>query len=211
MRVRYDKNANKKLDENNLYIENSKEKIGKWKNEFENKKNPIYLEIGMGKGDFIVGMAKAFPNVNFIGMERNLTVLAKAAKKVKDEGLTNVRLISNDAEELEEIFKKGEIDKIYLNFSDPWPKKKHAKRRLTYSKFLDMYDVILKKDGVIEFKTDNQGLFEFTIMEIANTNRKIEYVSLDLHNTDELNIMTEYEYKFSQKGNRIYKMIWNHK
>ena len=208
MRVRFDKNADKTLEENNKYIIEPLSKIGKWKEEFNNE-NPLHLEIGMGKGNFIINMAKAFPNINFIGMERNKTILAKAIKKIEKEGINNIRVMSSDAQQLKEIFNAKELDKIYLNFSDPWPKSKHYKRRLTYRDYLDLYDYVLKDNSIIEFKTDNQILFEFTIMEICNTQRKMEYISLDLHNTDEFNIMTEYEEKFSNKGNRIYKLIWN--
>lgn len=207
MRVRYNKNAEKILNENNTCVNNAVDLKGKWKKEFAND-NPIYLEIGMGKGNFIINMAKAFPNVNFIGLERNRTILVKALKKIQEENIANIRIISNDAQKLLDIFKKGELDKIFLNFSDPWPKNKHFKRRLTYRSFLDLYDIILKKDSVIEFKTDNQILFEFTIMEICNTRHDMKSISLDLHKTDEFNIMTEYEEKFSKKGNRIYKLVW---
>jgi len=207
MRVRYNKNAEKILNENNTCVNNAVDLKGKWKKEFANS-NPIYLEIGMGKGNFIINMAKAFPNINFIGLERNKTILVKALKKIQEDNIVNIRIISNDAQKLLDIFKKGELDKIFLNFSDPWPKNKHFKRRLTYSSFLDLYDIILKKDSVIEFKTDNQNLFEFTIMEICNTKHEMKSISLDLHKTDEFNIMTEYEEKFSKKGNRIYKLVW---
>ena len=210
MRVRFDKNADKTLEENEKYIIEPLNKIGKWKEEFNNE-NPLHLEIGMGKGNFIINMAKAFPNINFIGMERNKTILAKAVKKIEKEGINNIRVMSSDAQQLKEIFENKELDKIYLNFSDPWPKSKHYKRRLTYKDYLDLYDYVLKDNSIIEFKTDNQILFEFTIMEICNTQRKMEYISLDLHNTDQFNIMTEYEEKFSKKGNRIYKLIWNKK
>jgi len=207
MRVRYNKNAEKILNENNTCVNNAVDLKGKWKKEFAND-NPIYLEIGMGKGNFIINMAKAFPNVNFIGLERNRTILVKALKKIQEENIANIRIISNDAQKLLDIFKKSELDKIFLNFSDPWPKNKHLKRRLTYRTFLNLYDIILKKDSVIEFKTDNQILFEFTIMEICNTRHDMKSISLDLHKTDEFNIMTEYEEKFSKKGNRIYKLVW---
>lgn len=211
MRVRFDKNAAEFLNDENIHINNAKEYKGKWKNIFNNN-NDIYLEIGMGKGDFLVGMAKKYPNINFIGIERNVTILAKACKKILSEGLTNVRIISDDANLLKDIFEENEINKIFLNFSDPWPKSKHAKRRLTYFSFLDIYDYILQDNGIIEFKTDNQLLFEFTIQEVNNTGRKIDYISLDLHNTECIdNIMTEYEEKFSKKGNRIYKLIWYNK
>ena len=213
MRVRFNKEANEILNSSNIYLneEDAKRNIGKWKNVFKNG-NDIYLEIGIGKGDFIVGMAKKYPNINFIGIEKNETILAIALNKIVSEGLKNIIVISNNADKLKEVFEENEIDKIFLNFSDPWPKKKHIKRRLTYSSFLDIYENILKEDGIIEFKTDNQILFEFTIMEICNTNRKIEYISLNLHLTDCTdNIMTEYERKFSQKGNRIYKLVWKNK
>lgn len=207
MRVRYNKNAEKILNENSICINNPLNLKGKWKKEFANN-NPIYLEIGMGKGNFIINMAKAFPNINFIGLERNRTILVKALKKIQEENIVNIRIISNDAQKLLDIFKKSELDKIFLNFSDPWPKNKHLKRRLTYRTFLNLYDIILKKDSVIEFKTDNQILFEFTIIEITNTKHDMKSISLDLHKTDEFNIMTEYEEKFSKKGNRIYKLVW---
>lgn len=207
MRVRYNKNAEKILNENSICINNPLNLKGKWKKEFAND-NPIYLEIGMGKGNFIINMAKAFPNINFIGLERNRTILVKALKKIQEENIVNIRIISNDAQKLLDIFKKSELDKIFLNFSDPWPKNKHLKRRLTYRTFLNLYDIILKKDSVIEFKTDNQILFEFTIIEITNTKHDMKSISLDLHKTDEFNIMTEYEEKFSKKGNRIYKLVW---
>ena len=213
MRVRFNKEANEILNSSNIYLneEDAKRNIGKWKNVFKNG-NDIYLEIGIGKGDFIVGMAKKYPNINFIGIEKNETILAIALNKIVSEGLKNIIVISNNADKLKEVFEENEIDKIFLNFSDPWPKKKHIKRRLTYSSFLDIYENILKEDCIIEFKTDNQILFEFTIMEICNTNRKIEYISLNLHLTDCTdNIMTEYERKFSQKGNRIYKLVWKNK
>lgn len=210
MRVRYDKNADKTLEENEIYIQEPLQNIGKWQQEFENE-NPLHLEIGMGKGNFIINMAKHFPDINFIGMERNKTILAKAVKKIEKEGITNIRVMSSDAQQLKEIFASKELDKIYLNFSDPWPKNKHYKRRLTYKYFLDLYDYVLKNDSIVEFKTDNQILFEFTILEVCNTGRQMEYISLDLHNTEEFNIMTEYEEKFSKKGNRIYKLVWKNK
>lgn len=210
MRVRYDKNADKTLEENEIYIQEPLQNIGKWQQEFENE-NPLHLEIGMGKGNFIINMAKHFPDINFIGMERNKTILAKAVKKIEKEGITNIRVMSSDAQQLKEIFASKELDKIYLNFSDPWPKNKHYKRRLTYRDFLDLYDYVLKNDSIVEFKTDNQILFEFTILEVCNTGRQMEYISLDLHNTEEFNIMTEYEEKFSKKGNRIYKLVWKNK
>lgn len=210
MRVRYDKNADKTLEENKKYIQEPLQKIGKWSKEFENEQ-PLHLEIGMGKGNFIINMAKQFPDINFIGMERNKTILAKAVKKIEKEGITNIRVMSSDAQQLKEIFANKELDKIYLNFSDPWPKNKHYKRRLTYRDFLDLYDYVLKNDSIVEFKTDNQILFEFTILEVCNTCRQMEYISLDLHNTEEFNIMTEYEEKFSKKGNRIYKLVWKNR
>lgn len=207
MRVRFDKNADETLKENEKYIKEDDDVKGKWRKIFNND-NLIHLEIGMGKGNFILNMAKQFPDINFIGIERNRTILAKAVKKIEKEGIENIRVMSNDADELENIFDSGELDKLYLNFSDPWPKNKHYKRRLTYREYLNKYSNILKQGALIEFKTDNQLLFEFTILEVCNTSRTMEYISLDLHNAEEFNIMTEYEEKFSKKGNRIYKLVW---
>lgn len=164
--------------------------------------NPIRIEIGCGKGDFIVGTAAKEPDVNFLAVEKVSDVLVIAAEKVKNSGLSNVRVCCVDAKKLEEIFPEGSIDRIYLNFSDPWPKARHEKRRLTYRTFLAIYKKILKKDGAIHFKTDNRGLFDFSLEEFKNFGMRLEKLTFDLHNSEymEGNVMTEYEKRFSSMG-----------
>lgn len=164
--------------------------------------NPIRIEIGCGKGDFIVGIAAKEPDVNFLAVEKVSDVLVIAAEKVKNSGLSNVRVCCVDAKELEEIFPEGSIDRIYLNFSDPWPKSRHEKRRLTYRTFLAIYKKILKKDGAIHFKTDNRGLFDFSLEEFKEFGMRTEKLTFDLHNSEymEGNVMTEYEKRFSSMG-----------
>ena len=164
--------------------------------------NPIRIEIGCGKGDFIVGTAAKAPDVNFLAVEKVSDVLVIAAEKVKNSGLSNVRVCCVDAKELEEIFPEGSIDRIYLNFSDPWPKARHEKRRLTYKTFLAIYKKILKKDGAIYFKTDNRGLFDFSLEEFKEFGIRMENLTFDLHNSEymEGNVMTEYEKRFSSMG-----------
>lgn len=164
--------------------------------------NPIRIEIGCGKGDFIVGTAAKEPDVNFLAVEKVSDVLVIAAEKVKNSGLSNVRVCCVDAKELVEIFPEGSIDRIYLNFSDPWPKARHEKRRLTYRTFLAIYKKILRKDGAIHFKTDNRGLFDFSLEEFKNFGMRMEKLTFDLHNSEymEGNVMTEYEKRFSSMG-----------
>lgn len=168
---------------------------------FGNSK-PLRIEIGCGKGDFIVGTAKNEPDVNFLAVEKVGDVLVMAAEKVKNAELTNVRVCCIDATELSEIFSEGSIDRIYLNFSDPWPKARHAKRRLTYKTFLEIYKKILKPDGAIFFKTDNRPLFDFSLEEMKEFGMRLEKVTYDLHNSEymEGNVMTEYERRFSGMG-----------
>lgn len=168
---------------------------------FGNSK-PLRIEIGCGKGDFIVGTAKNEPDVNFLAVEKVGDVLVMAAEKVKNAELTNVRVCCIDATELSEIFPEGSIDRIYLNFSDPWPKARHAKRRLTYKTFLEIYKKILKPDGAIFFKTDNRPLFDFSLEEMKEFGMRLEKVTYDLHNSEymEGNVMTEYERRFSGMG-----------
>lgn len=164
--------------------------------------NPLRLEIGCGKGDFIVGTAAKEPNVNFLAIEKVSDVLVTAAEKVKESGLTNVRVCCVDAKELTEIFAPGSIDRIYLNFSDPWPKSRHEKRRLTYRTFLAIYKQILRPNGAIHFKTDNRPLFDFSLEEFAAFGIRTEKLTFDLHNSEynEGNVMTEYEKRFSSMG-----------
>lgn len=164
--------------------------------------NPIRIEIGCGKGDFIVGTAAKEPNVNFLAVEKVSDVLVIAAEKVRDSGLSNVRVCCVDAKELSEILPSHSIDRIYLNFSDPWPKARHEKRRLTYRTFLEIYKQILKEDGAIYFKTDNRGLFDFSLEEFKDFGMRMEKLTFDLHNSEymEGNVMTEYEKRFSSMG-----------
>ena len=182
---------------------------GTWKEIFGNN-NPIHIEIGMGKGKFIHAMAKAHPDINYVGIEKYSSVLLRAIQKMEEEELPNLKFIRMDAEDIVKVFGKQEVDKIYLNFSDPWPKDRHAKRRLPSRQFLDRYDIILKKDSRLEFKTDNRDLFDFAVEELEPAGWKAEAITYDLHNDAELmqgNIMTEYEEKFSGMGNPICKYI----
>lgn len=182
---------------------------GTWKEIFGNE-NPIHIEIGMGKGKFIHAMAKAHPDINYVGIEKYSSVLLRAIQKMEAEELPNLKFIRMDAEDIVKVFGKGEVDKIYLNFSDPWPKDRHAKRRLPSRQFLARYDVILKKDSRLEFKTDNRDLFDFAVEELEPAGWKAEAITYDLHSDEKLmqgNIMTEYEEKFSSMGNPICKYI----
>lgn len=182
---------------------------GKWRELFQNDA-PIRIEIGMGKGKFLHEMARLNPSVNYIGIEKYSSVLLRAVQKMEEEPLPNLRFIRMDAEEIAEVFAAEEIDRIYLNFSDPWPKDRHAKRRLPSREFLKRYDSFLKKDGVLEFKTDNRQLFDFAVEELPFAGWEPVVITYDLHHDEELvagNIMTEYEEKFSAMGNPICKYI----
>ncbi|MBQ4537766.1 MAG: tRNA (guanosine(46)-N7)-methyltransferase TrmB [Lachnospiraceae bacterium] len=182
---------------------------GTWKEIFGNE-NPIRIEVGMGKGRFIYTLAKNNPDVNYVGIEKYSSVLLRAIQKMEEEELPNLKFIRMDAEDIDKVFGKGEVDRIYLNFSDPWPKDRHAKRRLPSRQFLARYDVILKKDGLLEFKTDNKDLFDFAVEELEPAGWKAEVITYDLHKDEKLmegNVMTEYEEKFSAMGNPIYKYI----
>ncbi len=209
MRVRYNPKAQEELENCEKYISNIDD-IKSILNNIGNKE--IYLEIGMGKGDFISQMSHRNPNNIYIGIEVSLPVLALAVKKInryEEENnvkLNNLYLMSFDAINLSKVFGKGKITKIYLNFSDPWPKKRHTKRRLTYEAFLKEYKYVLKDNGIIELKTDNRLFFEYSLVSMQNFGLKFLEVYLDLHSTDIENIETEYEKKFSQKG-PIYKLV----
>ncbi|HBM8383898.1 TPA: tRNA (guanosine(46)-N7)-methyltransferase TrmB [Enterococcus faecium] len=179
---------------------------GKWNELFEND-HPIHIEIGMGKGQFITGMAKAHPEINYIGVEMQVSVVSIALDKLIEQPLPNLKLLHVDGSALTEYFADSEVDQIYLNFSDPWPKKRHEKRRLTYKAFLAVDEQILRPNGEIHFKTDNQGLFEYSLASFSQYGMILKQVWLDLHQSQfEGNIMTEYEEKFSSKGQRIYRV-----
>ena len=203
MRQRNVKNKKDIIANSNYIILNPMEYKGRWKDVFNND-NPIYIEIGMGKGDFIIGNAIKYPNINFIGIEKFDSIMALAIKKIEQYELDNLKLIRMDASNILDVFNE-EITKIYLNFSDPWPKPRHAKRRLTSTNFLDLYENIFINEKIIEMKTDNRGLFEYSLLSFNECDYKIKEISLDLHHSDyPNNIMTEYEKKFSAKNNIIY-------
>ena len=182
---------------------------GRWKELFENK-GELHMEVGMGKGRFLNEMARRNPHINYIGIEMYSSVLLRAIQKMEADPLPNLKFICEDARILPDVFEKGEVDHIYLNFSDPWPKDRHAKRRLPSRQFLARFDQILKADGRISFKTDNRDLFDFAVEELEPAGWKAEVITYDLHADEVLcegNVMTEYEEKFSSKGNPICKYI----
>lgn len=209
MRLRNNPKANEILENHKEYVVlNTKEYKGCWNKLFQND-NPIYIEIGMGKGDFIIENAKRYPDINFIGIEKFPSVMVGAIKKLdQSEPLRNLRLMKEDATFLNEVFDDQEISCIYLNFSDPWPKKKHAKRRLTSDTFLPIYRQILKRDGELILKTDNRTLFEYSLISFQQFQMDFHDICLDLHNSEgyDDNIQTEYERKFSPYG-PIYRIV----
>mgnify|MGYP000086299490 CR=1 FL=1 len=209
MRLRNIKGAEEFIASSEFVIQTPEEYKGKW-NTFFGNDNPIHIEIGMGKGKFIHSLAEQNPNVNYIGIEMYSSVLYRAIEKRQQTECSNLYFIRMDAKNLTEVFDKSEVDRIYLNFSDPWPKDRHAKRRLTSRQFFARYDAILKPDGRLEFKTDNQDLFTFSLEEIPEAGWHLDASTRDLHHDSVLNegnIMTEYEEKFSSKGNPICKLI----
>ena len=212
MRLRNIPGAKDVIDNHSVAIKNEKEQKGRWKEVFGND-NPIYIEIGMGKGQFLLTLAKQNPDVNYIGIERYSSVLLRALEKFDTEEyceLPNIRFICMNAFELPDVFEYGEVAKIYLNFSDPWPKARHADRRLTSTKFFAQYDKVLAKEGVVEFKTDNRLLFDFSLEQVEEAGWKLLAHTFDLHHDESMNagnVMTEYEEKFSSMGNPIHKLI----
>ena len=214
MRLKNVPGSREVIGESRFVIHEPELQKGKWKEVFGNE-NPIHIEIGMGKGRFIMGMAGQHPEVNFIGIEMYDSVLLRALQKREEqekEGkiLNNLFFIRMDARELPLVFEKGEVKKIYLNFSDPWPKERHAKRRLTSRQFLERYQQVLDAEGVVEFKTDNRELFEFSLEEVKEAGWKLLAHTFDLHHDEAMNkgnVMTEYEEKFSSQGNPIHKLI----
>lgn len=208
MRLRHIPGAEEEIEKSPYVIQNPQKQKGHWNDVFKNDQ-PIEIEVGMGKGRFIMELARLNPDKNYIGIERYSSVLLKALKKHSELPLPNIRFLCVDARCLAEFFVEGEISRIYLNFSDPWPKDRHAKRRLTSQGFLKVYDEILKKEGVVEFKTDNKGLFEYSLESIPNAGWKILDHTFDLHHShmSEGNVLTEYEAKFSQEGKSICKLV----
>ena len=214
MRLRNIPGARETIAESEFVIHNEEEYKGKWKEVFGND-NPIHLEIGTGKGSFIMESARRNPDINYIGIEKYSSVLLRALEKMEEEEprLTNLVFIRMDAEYIENVFEKDEIDNIFLNFSDPWPKERTAKRRLTSDRFLKRYTNIMKKSGRVTFKTDNIDLFNYSVETAKECNWNILVETRDLHKSEynEGNIMTEYEKKFSQLGNKINMMIISQK
>ena len=204
MRLRNVKGAANIIENCDYIIKDYKSFKGKYKTIFNNN-NPIHIEIGMGKGNFIIGMALKYPDVNFIGIEKYDSVMVRAIEKLNTE-IPNLKIIRMDATDINEVFLK-EIDTVYLNFSDPWPKNRHEHRRLTSETFLKRYDSIFKDGKHIIMKTDNRKLFEYSIISFTNYGYKIKEISLDMYNDDiKDNIQTEYEKKFHDKGMPIYKI-----
>ncbi len=209
MRLRNITGSREVIADSIYVVQEPQEKKGRWKEVFGNDR-PIQIEIGMGKGKFLHTLAKENPDINYIGIEKYSSVLLRAIQKMEEDELSNLKFIRMDAEEITDVFATGEVDRIYLNFSDPWPKDRHAKRRLPSRQFLKRYDEILKKDGRIEFKTDNRDLFDFAVEELPEAGFCAEVLTYDLHADEKLmegNIMTEYEEKFSAVGNPICKYI----
>lgn len=210
MRLRNVSGSRERIEECEFVVHNPEEMKGKWSREVFGNDNPVQIEIGMGKGKFIMELARLNPSINYVGIEKYSSVLIRAIEKQTEEQLPNIKFLRFDAEYLCDIFEEKEIDKIYLNFSDPWPKDRHAKRRLTSRQFLARYKEVLKDDGVVEFKTDNVDLFTFSLDEYKEAQWIGVCETFDLHNDEELvkgNVMTEYEEKFSKAGNPIHKMI----
>lgn len=212
MRLRNVRGAREKIAADEYTVQEPKENKGRWHEFFENE-NPIHIEVGMGKGKFIMELAERNPDINYVGIEKFSSVLVRALQKMEEKELSNLVFIRMDAEELEEVFEKEEVAQIYLNFSDPWPKDRHAKRRLTSTRFLSRYEKILKADGKVIFKTDNRDLFDFSLEQAKEADWVIENYTYDLHNSEynEGNVMTEYEEKFSKEGKPINRMVIHQK
>ncbi|MBD5517646.1 MAG: tRNA (guanosine(46)-N7)-methyltransferase TrmB [Lachnospiraceae bacterium] len=209
MRLRNVTGSREVIAASDLVVHEPQAYRGKWHEIFGNH-NPIRLEIGMGKGRFIMDLARKNPDINYVGIEKYSSVLIRGIQKLEADPLPNLYFIRMEAEEITAVFAAGEVDRIYLNFSDPWPKDRHAKRRLPSREFLQRYDEILIPEGVIEFKTDNHELFQFALEELEPAGWHLEQMTEDLHHDAQMmqeNIMTEYEERFSKKGNPIYKYV----
>ena len=209
MRLRNVKGSRETIAANDYVVHNETGMKGHWHELFDND-NPIHIEIGMGKGQFIMELARRNPDINYIGIEKYSSVLVRALEKRELEPeMTNLYFIRMDAEYIENVFAENEVANIYLNFSDPWPKDRHAKRRLTSTRFLERYDNILTPEGRVMFKTDNKDLFDFSLEQVEEAGWILENHTYDLHHSEynEGNVMTEYEEKFSAKGNPICRLV----
>jgi tRNA (guanine-N7-)-methyltransferase len=208
MRLRNIRGSKETIAASKYVIQRPAELKGRWYQLFGNE-NPIHIEIGMGKGKFLLQLASDNPNINYIGIEKYSSVLFRAIEKREQVELNNLYFLRFDAEDLTDVFEKNEVGRIYLNFSDPWPKERHAKRRLTSKEFLERYDRVLDQEGEIIFKTDNRTLFDFSLEQIQLGKWKLHNVTYDLHKSEYVgeNVMTEYEEKFSSMGNPIYRLI----
>lgn len=209
MRLRNITGADTYIANSKYVVQDEKMKKGCWNKVF-GRKAPLHIEVGMGKGQFLMQLAQQNPEIDYVGIEMYSSVLLRAVQKMEENPIENLRFIRMDAREIEEVFDKEEVDKIYLNFSDPWPKDRHAKRRLPSRQFLERFDKILSREGNLEFKTDNKDLFDFAVEEIEPAGWQIDALTYDLHHDEIMNqgnILTEYEEKFSSKGNPIYKYI----
>lgn len=208
MRLRNIPGADDAILNSEYCIKNPEEQKGHWQDCFD-KVQPLHIEIGMGKGRFIMDTAALHPDINYIGIERYSSVLLRALQKVEQNPLPNIKFICMDAADVAEVFAKDEVDRIYLNFSDPWPKDRHAKRRLTSTRFLERYNNILTPEGRVMFKTDNKDLFDFSLEQVEEAGWILENHTYDLHHSEynEENVMTEYEEKFSAKGNPICRLV----
>lgn len=205
VRLKHVKGADERIKASKYIVLNPEQYKGKIKDLFKND-NPFYIEIGMGKGKFIINNALKYPSINFIGIEKYDSVIVRAVESLEDKEIPNLKLFRMDANKIEEIFDK-EIDRIYLNFSDPWPKERHSKRRLTSDTFLKKYDNLFKNTKEIIMKTDNRHLFEYSIKSFTDYGYKIEKISLNMYEDEYLdNIATEYEEKFHSKGYPIYRI-----
>lgn len=209
MRLRNVPGSREDIANSEFVIQNPEKHKGEIVSLFPSKQ-PLFIEIGMGKGQFITTLAKNNPDINYIGIEKYSSVLVRAIEKQTELELPNLKFIRMDAENINDVFAENEVDGIYLNFSDPWPKDRHAKRRLTSRQFFARYEKLLKPEGKIQFKTDNSALFDFSLEEVEATHFKATEVSYDLHNSEwnEGNVMTEYEERFSAKGNPIKRVVF---
>lgn len=209
MRLRNITGSREMIAESRFVVHEPQEYKGRWSELFGND-HPLRIEIGMGKGRFIMDLARMHPEINYVGIEKYSSVLLRGIQKMETDPLPNLYFIRMEAEEIADVFDREEVERIYLNFSDPWPKDRHAKRRLPSREFLKRYDEILVRDGVIEFKTDNEDLFRFALEEIAPAGWRLLQMTEDLHHDEKMlagNVMTEYEEKFSALGNPIYKYV----